>query len=256
MSENSNLLFSRLSANKNDDVWDDSALVRAYEKAVGKIKHDLNRNLAVCDNGSGKHTREKNDKKTRKKEKIRKNTEDSDENNFDSCSVRDWKVGDECYAVYEDGFMYPGKIIEINEEDHTCLIRYDYYDNEEEKDLDELYDTAADHYESFKDVISETELDDGPKVREKKKKDKKKKNLLECDSTTANIEFAIPPPPPPPLIDQPMFANLANIYACKNTDADDYDAFYAMLMSWYISGYHTGFYLGKVQNQAEKNPGK
>jgi survival motor neuron protein len=240
MSEGSNLLFNRTDAKTNIAVWDDTALIRAYDKAVGKIKHDLNRNIVDSE--------EKSHKAAQKSAACSEYWDNKEE----SVLAKDWKVGDECYAIYNDGYMYPAKIIEIDDEDRTCLIRYDYYDNEEEKDFAELYD-AGDEYKSFKDLISEEEeeLVDEKKKQLKTKKEKKPKKPDNSTKPLVYSECAIPPPPPPPLIDQQMLTNLANLNLDKAIGHGDNDAFYAMLMSWYTSGYHTGYYFGRVQSQAD-----
>ena len=64
-------------------------------------------------------------KKSSKKESKRKVEVTTDSN-------LNWKVGDHCVAVYtEDGVSYPAVIIDINNNDKTCRIRYDIYENEE-----------------------------------------------------------------------------------------------------------------------------
>lgn len=50
-----------------------------------------------------------------------------------------WTVGDFCQAVFtEDGTVYRAKILSINPDDNTCVVRYLGYGNEEEQSLDDL----------------------------------------------------------------------------------------------------------------------
>ena len=50
-----------------------------------------------------------------------------------------WAVGDFCQAVYtEDGTVYEAKIVSINTDDNTCVVRYLGYGNEEEQSLEDL----------------------------------------------------------------------------------------------------------------------
>ncbi|XP_012923967.1 survival motor neuron protein isoform X2 [Heterocephalus glaber] len=72
------------------------------------------------------------------------------------------------------------------------------------------------------------------------------------------LKFSGPPPPPPPHFlscwlpplpsGPPMIPPPPPI--CPDS-FDDADALGSMLMSWYMSGYHTGYYMGFRQNQKE-----
>jgi hypothetical protein len=54
----------------------------------------------------------------------------------------------------EDGVSYPAVIIDINNNDKTCRIRYDIYENEEDKSLDELFE-STDNVEKIEDDVVE-----------------------------------------------------------------------------------------------------
>ena len=45
----------------------------------------------------------------------------------------------------------------------------------------------------------------------------------------------MPPPPPPPMVDEDMMES-------------DSEALYSMLIAWYMSGYHTGYYQVRKNN--------
>lgn len=76
------------------------------------------------------------------------------------------------------------------------------------------------------------------KSQSKKKTAQKEKNVFPNSDSSTNFPFpqglnSIIPPPPPPH----MFRNL-----CE--DENETEAMSAMLISWYMSGYHTGYYQG------------
>lgn len=50
-----------------------------------------------------------------------------------------WQVGDHCQAVYtEDGEIYEAKILSIDSDNQTCVVRYLGYGNEEQQSLEDL----------------------------------------------------------------------------------------------------------------------
>jgi hypothetical protein len=51
MSEEKSVLFKKSdhSASSQDDVWDDTALIRAYEKSVNAIQKKINSGLNISD---------------------------------------------------------------------------------------------------------------------------------------------------------------------------------------------------------------
>ena len=215
----SNLLFSReATSNDDNDVWDDTALIRAYDKAVNKIKTDLSK---------------PSEKKSHKTEKSRKREVTSSQSKKEERTVSKWKIGDHCVAVYsEDSISYPAVIIAINEEDQTCRIRYDVYENEEDKALNELFEPIVESDAEKKEIKSS-----------KKPKVYKQENSKPFD-------FPIPPPPPPlPASLMSHFNSLSINENESGEQSDDKEAFYSMLMSWYMSGYHTGYYFGLTQKQ-------
>lgn len=277
---NSNVIFNRSNASDNNDVWDDTALIKAYEKAVNKMKRELDVNK--IDNNNNIRKNEKKQGKKEQRSKIEKfvassasNTEEgNDEDQDDDDDQRtlnndlDWKIGDHCVAIYgQDGNPYPGVIIAIDQEARTCTVRYDYYENEEEKNLDELIE-STDYY-SQQETITTTNEDEeisdaiakASDYNRKKVKTKKSPKREQQSQIKQNIPLFEPfnnfpmPPPPPPLPAQLIkeFENLnlnqQTSEIDSNLDLNKKDAFYSMLMSWYMSGYHTGYYFGLTQKQ-------
>lgn len=226
--DNPKLLFdrSKMSAEEAEDVWDDSLLIKAYDRAISKIKKQF-----------GVEEEESSDLHENKKLKKTKQSEIINEDEETKTSPLQWQVGDRCYATYSvDGLDYPAQIIEINENNNTCLVRYDYYDNEEEVNLDDLIE--MDEFEDSANATTSTAESSEEKIEQipQKKQKNKKKNF----NKSKNEEQFIPPPPiPPALLSQMEGMNLNGTGASSDTES-----LYAMLMSWYMSGYHTGFYFG------------
>ncbi|UJR10872.1 hypothetical protein I4U23_015059 [Adineta vaga] len=118
-----------------------------------------------------------------------------------------WKLGDLCLCPYsEDGLLYKATIITI--ESSSCTVSFDDYGNEE--------------IHALTDIQVRTD-DEQPEIL----------SPMEQQDTTTDIPLATPLPPPPP---PPLFPVLSS--------NEDNDTLSATLMSWYLAGYHTGFYQG------------
>ncbi|XP_050421579.1 uncharacterized protein LOC126833988 [Adelges cooleyi] len=123
-----------------------------------------------------------------------------------------------------------------------------------EVDDSELIDDYNRQYEKVKkkakaklqpiDSFSELSLndkDDKPKKGKlKKKSDLKYQNVQANDKHHhyENNETFIPPPPPPPDF-------------LDNLPKNEREALTAMLMSYYMTGFHTGYYLGLKKNSKQ-----
>lgn len=121
------------------------------------------------------------------------------------------------------------------------MIQYLEYLNEEEKYLSELMEyNPAD----FEGLSNEATTETAPVIETTSKKSK---DPLETRKYTKNVDshrfegFSIPPPPPPPMISTLM----NNSKNDKSVTTDE--ALHSMLLSWYMSGYHTGYYIGQSQ---------
>lgn len=116
-----------LSQSDDSDVWDDTALIKAYDKAVASFKHALK-------NGDISEASEKPKgtpkRKSAKNKSQRKNT---------TSPSKQWKVGDNCCAIWsEDGCIYPATIASIDFKRETCVVVYTGYGNREEQNLSDL----------------------------------------------------------------------------------------------------------------------
>ncbi|CAF0871602.1 unnamed protein product [Brachionus calyciflorus] len=249
-----NVLFSRKNPNENsEDVWDDRALIRAYEKSIRKIKQEISKK--TVDNQEEKIPNDLDlDEEDDDEEEYEEENEfeeenegyyDEDEeeeqgsinaevNDLKKRDPNDWKLEDLCMAIYsKDGLLYPANIIRIFQDENNrkkCIVKYLYYMNEEEKFIDEIYEFIPKKYknlESNKIQLSE----------EKSKISEKMKPVIQ---DTVSIQM---PPPPMPF----------DILKQTKGNVDENDALHSMLLSWYMNGYHTGYYLGLKQAKEKSN---
>lgn len=121
-------------------------------------------------------------------------------------------------AIYtQDGLVYPANIINID--GNKCTIRYLHYLNEEDKQLDELFEHS-----------------EGEKIEKIESK-----SQYHAQKQPFSSSVFLPPPPPMPIPTVPG--------ASSNVTEDE--ALHSMLISWYMSGYHTGFYYGLKSSRSE-----
>ncbi|XP_042564122.1 survival motor neuron protein 1 isoform X2 [Clupea harengus] len=218
-------LISRGTGQSDDsDIWDDTALIKAYDKAVASFKHAL--------------TGEENpESKQQQPGKKRKNN---------------WKVGDSCCARWsEDGNLYSARITSIDHKRGTGFVVYTNYGNKEEHYLKDLLSAGTVKEETPEGVhaTEESSAEDGekfsthlpshpgPSSGTKSRTGEGRKSghskLPKCGFPPLFPPAAVPMIPPPP----PMISAIL----------EEDEALGAMLISWYMSGYHTGFYLGLKQ---------
>ncbi|PAV67753.1 hypothetical protein WR25_04250 [Diploscapter pachys] len=129
-------------------------------------------------------------------------------------SPLDWKIGDKCMALYhEDELWYPATIQELAHQEAKARVIFEGYENEEWIDMKDLNREI--------DEIDEEESID------------MKSEMIEPHPSQKKPHPSVMPPlgPPPPFALNPT-----------GTIPDDEQAKSAMLMSWYMAGYHTGYY--------------
>lgn len=206
-----------------NDEWDDTLLVKAYDKAImltkekvaakifaekeeGEIK-ESNTKDAVRDDAQAKRGNPKRDK---------------------------WRVGMHCGAEYSvDGLVYEAIITKIDYDNGTCIVKYIGYNNEEEVDLRSLRPSRgrqAQNNQRLEATASEFRNNAHPH-----------QNVYPENNDAYPQNSGMIPPPPPPFV----MANLPK---------DETDALSAMLMSWYMSGYHTGYYQGLTRSKMSSRP--
>ncbi|KAM9331402.1 survival motor neuron protein-like [Gastrophryne carolinensis] len=272
--EGGELLFRRGAGQSDDsDIWDDTALIKAYDKAVSSFKKALkNGDCTISPMSPEKHPNTK--RKNSKKNKSRKKS--------NAKPLKNWKVGDSCNAVWsEDGGLYPATISSIDPKRGTCIVVYTGYGNSEEQSLAGLRfpdssEAESDQKEQVRDVNGEEHSADESDRSSQTSETRDHPNAASTKNPQWNPPFppAPPPfmsglgrprenphqapsffpgwppsfPPGPPLIPPPPPMN-------PDITEDD-EALGSMLIAWYMSGYHTGYYLGLKQSRMESSFGK
>ncbi|NXU55897.1 SMN protein, partial [Turnix velox] len=255
----------------DSDVWDDTALIKAYDKAVASFKNALKN--GECSETSDKPEQRLGIKgKSNKKNRNRKKTS--------TMPVQQWKVGDSCNALWsEDGNMYLASITSINQKTGTCVVTYTGYGNQEEQNLSDLFPPTSDGTVNGmgNSWENENETPYSTDESEKSSQSSQKSNCTKARFSPQNLHFPTSPaapglgrvslafseiihrpqlsmprsksrtspsflscwPPPflggPPLIPPPPPMS-------PDFPKDD-EALGSMLIAWYMSGYHTGYYL-------------
>ncbi|EZA60117.1 hypothetical protein DMN91_010019 [Ooceraea biroi] len=238
MTEESNVLFVRGSEDKSgdDDIWDDTILIQAYDRAVSLAKEEVAKRIAM--NTQSEHTKQKAQGSKR----------------FSKISKK-WTVGSPCRAVYSvDGETYEAIISKIFENSGMCLVKFIGYQNIEKVKLDSLLESEGLQSQIAQQKVAlaaEKNSEDTDSDRYSIGWNSTKINVekMDCDTEDSKLfkkNFTRRPghfdpanimPPAPPLPPQ-LMAKLPE---------SDTEALSSMLMSWYISGFHTGYYHGLKQ---------
>ncbi|XP_073933432.1 survival motor neuron protein isoform X2 [Castor canadensis] len=272
------VLFRRGTGQSDDsDIWDDTALIKAYDKAVASFKHAL-KNGDICETSD-------KPKGTPRRKPIKKN---KSQKKNSTTPLKQWKVGDKCSAIWsEDGCIYPATIASVDFKRGTCVVIYTGYGNREEQNLSDLLSTCptseiANNIEQnaqengnesqVSTDESENSVSLGNKLNDNKSKATPWNSFLPPPPPMPSsglgpgkpgLKFNGPPPPPPPPPPLPHFLSCwmppfpsgppmipPPPPVCPDA-LDGSDALGSMLISWYMSGYHTGYYMGFRQNQKE-----
>ncbi|XP_064591620.1 survival motor neuron protein [Zonotrichia leucophrys gambelii] len=261
------VLFRRGTGQSDDsDIWDDTALIKAYDKAVASFKNALKN--GECSEASD--TQEQSLVIKRKNHrKIRNN------NKSNTAALKQWKVGDSCSAVWsEDGNLYLATIASINQKRGTCVVTYTGYGNREEQNLSDLLPPTSDETVNAMGHSGENENETPYSTDESEKSSQLPRNKSNCTkarSSPQNLRFPTPPPPAPGLgRSGSKFKAPPSVLSCwpppfppgpplippppppmRPESAEDDEALGSMLIAWYMSGYHTGYYLGLKQSRTE-----
>ncbi|XP_064497049.1 survival motor neuron protein isoform X3 [Pseudopipra pipra] len=253
------VLFRRGTGQSDDsDIWDDTALIKAYDKAVASFKNALKN--GECSEPSDKQEKcmvikRKNHKKNRNRKKS------------NTAPLKQWKVGDRCSAVWsEDGRWYQATIASINQKRGTCIVTYTGYGNQEEQNLSDLLPSASDETNENETPYSTDESE------KSSQSPRNKNNCTKARFSPQNLRFPTPPPPPPvPGLGRPgsKCKTPPSFLSCwpppfpagpplipppppmRPDSPEDDEALGSMLIAWYMSGYHTGYYLGLKQSRME-----
>ncbi|NWT53562.1 SMN protein, partial [Erythrocercus mccallii] len=263
------VLFRRGTGQSDDsDIWDDTALIKAYDKAVASFKNALK-------NGECSEPSDKQEQRLVIKRKNHKKNRNRNKSN--TAPLKQWKVGDSCSAVWsEDGNLYLATIASINQKRGTCVVTYTGYGNQEEQNLSDLLPPTSDETVNEMGHSGENGNETPYSTDESEKSSqssRNKNNYTKARFSPQNLRFPTPPPPVPGL-GKSTFAPSAQeqrnyLFACappsflscwpppfpagpplipppppmRPDTAEDDEALGSMLIAWYMSGYHTGYYL-------------
>jgi len=265
-------LFTRGTGQSDDsDIWDDTALIKAYDKAVASFKTALK--------GEDEPQASKKDHPGKKRKNNKKNQSRKRTN---APPDKEWQVGDYCSAYWsEDGHLYAATISSIDETRGTCIVVYTGYGNEEEQNLEDLFSEISEGDEEtntkVNEVESSTEESDqstppNQHRQQPHSKTQKPKAHKEPSPMWAPGFPGFPPGPPPmPAFRQggsrrsgahgpvppswppmmPFGPPMIPPPPPMSPDMVDDEALGGVLISWYMSGYHTGYYLGLKQGRKE-----
>uniref|UniRef100_A0A2K6LQI6 Survival motor neuron protein n=1 Tax=Rhinopithecus bieti TaxID=61621 RepID=A0A2K6LQI6_RHIBE len=242
------VLFQRGTGQSDDsDIWDDTALIKAYDKAVASFKHAL-KSGDICET-SGKPKATPKRKPAKKNKRQKENT---------AAPLKQWKVGDKCSVIWsEDGCIYPATIASIDFKRETCVVVYSGYGNREQQNLSDLLSPISDVANNIEQNAQENENESQVSTDESENSryPENKSDNIKSKSAPWNsflpphphpmpgprlgpgkpgLKFNGPRPPPPALPPHLLSYSL-----------DDADALGSMLILWYMSGYHTGYYMGQ-----------
>ncbi|XP_014483338.1 PREDICTED: survival motor neuron protein [Dinoponera quadriceps] len=242
MSDNSNLLFVRGDGvNEDETTWDDTALIKAYDRAVSLAKEEVAKRIARDPQGRLSKQQSQNSKRSNQAKKP----------------VKKWTIGAPCRTVYTaDGEIYEAIVTKIYENSDVCMVKFIGYDNTEEVKLDSLLESnglesqIAQQKNAFAEKTEQQACDSDASnysVRQNSKQMNGEK--MDCDTEDPRLyknsfmpgpffDMSIDGVPPAPPLPPQLMAKLPE---------NDTDALSSMLMSWYISGFHTGYYHGMKQ---------
>lgn len=261
------VLFTRGTGQSDDsDIWDDTALIKAYDKAVASFKTAL----------KGEEEPEPS-KKMYPGKKRKNNKKNQSRKRTNAPPDKKWQVGDSCCAYWsEDGQLYAATISSIDEKRGTCIVTYTDYGNEEEQNIEDLVLEISEGDEEVntksKGAESSTEESDRsatPNLQKQQPHSKHQKS--KAYKAPPPIWAPGFPPGPPPM---PNFKQGGSKRSSGHTpppwppmmsfgppmipppppmspDMVDDEALGSVLISWYMSGYHTGYYLGLKQGRKE-----
>ncbi|NXW65961.1 SMN protein, partial [Eurystomus gularis] len=251
----------------DSDVWDDTALIKAYDKAVASFKNALK-------NSEGSEPSNKQEQPPTMRRRHKRNKQGKQNSRAPIKRVTyPWEVGDMCYVVWSvDGNLYPATIATINQNRGTCVITYLGYGNREVRNLSDLIPVTdvegvnwtSTFEESENKIQYSTSGSESPSESSQSKNNSTKaRSFLQylCFSRLPGprglqtVNSALSKIIHMPLLSLILPSHLScwpsSFVAGPSTPlpprmpdfAEEDDALGSMLTAWYMSGYHTGYYL-------------
>ncbi|XP_048733380.2 survival motor neuron protein 1-like [Ostrea edulis] len=262
MAAEGTLLFQRgqQGSDSENDLWDDTALIKAYDNAISLVKAHIKKENGLTDEEKPGTTDKKRKSGKRKKRHRKK---------------KQWRPGDQCRATFsEDGLVYDAEILSVDQQTGTCVVRYRGYGNEEEQILDNLKPAPGrrPRQQRLSDMEGGSMADSMDWCGQRSDSSSKAPGTShQTHTSTHRSGFpwpSMPPmpnfsfPPQFPFPGMPSFSNFTKPLPQQSNipfmppppppvDDDvmdgDNEAMCSMLMAWYMSGYHTGYYQGMKQ---------
>jgi survival motor neuron protein len=225
----------------DSDAWDDSALIKAWDSTIDSFKNELVDNdkiVAKTDDTnfvkpSSNHvsTKKKSSKRRNKKKKVP--------------TIESWEVGENCHAKFaEDGLYYAAEIVALCETFATvCFVDYDEEGDVMLSDLKKIPVTKSPENQN-----NDFSLSHGTH-----------NSWNQYVPPVPNFSIPPPPPPPPPCpIHNPSPYSVHHPskmghshgaipqphcppHPFSSSQCSD-ESLAAMLMSWYKTGFTTGYY--------------
>ncbi|RUS82708.1 hypothetical protein EGW08_009545 [Elysia chlorotica] len=261
--------------NDESDAWDDSVLIKAYDDAVSAMKARIAEEHPEFSPKTVIKSKKKKKGKGKQKKKMKNGQVTVPRwSAGDKCYA----------IYTEDGEVYEAKIMSINESDETCIVQYIGYGNKEEQELSNLLpiNTPLSSQDQLTDTASEAESSNTKPCAQENVSSKQKSKIPPTSSRQSNKRRQqqswpwfgapafppppfghMPPPPPPPpnfppfqapgyqasgpsMPMPPMFPSIPPPppWFTEKGSGEENEALYSMLISWYMSGYHTGYYQG------------
>ncbi|CAB3407907.1 unnamed protein product [Caenorhabditis bovis] len=170
--------------------------------------------------------------------KVRKNTVNTKEYVGEDGVKYEWTVGQKCMAPYsedetetEPSEWFPATINWISSINGDVGVTFEGYGNDEIVDISTLWleeEAAGVEQEQTEDIQMTSPA---PSASPKKEGAQKMTNGL------PKIPVIAPPPPPA---------------ALSGVPPTEVEALSSMLMSWYMSGYHTGYYQAMTEKRGKQ----
>uniref|UniRef100_W5LXN5 Survival motor neuron protein-like n=1 Tax=Lepisosteus oculatus TaxID=7918 RepID=W5LXN5_LEPOC len=257
------IVYLRSGNNTSESVGeDDSALIKAYEKAVRSFREPEAGEAPGREGEGGSES-----------DGVGESAEDMS---------AQWQVGSRCRAVWSgDGLVYPAVLRSVA--GGRGLLRFEGYGNEEEVDLDALLpcETHTQGSEEEEDRTRPELLDAGRKGKkdppDRQQREEEGRECTACRLTVPLSDPKLPPlpepgkqwngnsfrhslgeessqpflfPPAPPGHDGSMaFLPPPPPWARAEAADEDLGALSSLLLSWYLCGYHTGSYMASRQTR-------
>ncbi|XP_063597710.1 survival motor neuron protein-like [Penaeus indicus] len=241
----------------HEEIWDDTLLIQQYDEAMAQVQRQLHKRMSQNNTTESEQSEApQSERITRslpqqypKKKKKKKNKRRTEVNFY---------VGGTQVMHAEHDFRRimsstRQTIIGMNTKEGTCVVRYVGYNNEEEVPLSKLQksrgESARKQQEDDADFdnseasssVAESDIQTDTDCERSSKRQKPRHRQYSDMMPPPKLPTSGPSFVPPPHLPTPA--------ATRHTS----EALHTMLMSWYMAGYHTGYYQGLKQSNSHRD---